>query len=350
MKQFILILIFFIANNNLFGQLNTLENSIDNYAKNNNFNGTILIQKDNKQLYLQSFGFANRQFDIKNTNETKYKIASMTKTFTAVLILQLLEQNKLELNKPIKNYLPNYKGEGADKITIHSLLTHSSGIENCEKNGLDIYELPLTTDSIITKYCSGKLENPVGKQFSYNNGDYMILGKIIEEIYKKSYQTVLKEQILTPLKLKNTDLVNQPTIMRDGANTYLWNDSTKIFENEPPIYVENYGASGGLYSTVSDIALFTNALFNKLILKENTLNLMLKNYPEYWNTAYSVWVTEQEINHQKCKVVDRYGSIYGANTIFSHFLNQNLTIIIFSNTNATDLGKFKSEIAQLLIK
>jgi D-alanyl-D-alanine carboxypeptidase len=350
MKQFIFILIFFIANYNVFGQLNTLENSINNYAKNNNFNGTILIQKDNKQLYLQSFGFANRQFDIKNTNETKYKIASMTKTFTAVLILQLLEQNKLELNKPIKNYLPNYKGEGADKITIHSLLTHSSGIENCEKNGLDIYELRLTTDSIITKYCSGKLENPVGKQFSYNNGDYMILGKIIEEIYRKPYKMVLKEQILTPFKLKNTDLVNQSTIMRDGANTYIWNDSTKIFENDSPFYIENYGASGGLYSTVSDLGLFTSALFNKSILKENTLNLMLKNYPEFWNTAYSVWVTEQEFNHQKCKVVDRYGSIYGANTILSHFLSQNLTVIIFSNTNATDLTKFKTEIANLLIK
>jgi D-alanyl-D-alanine carboxypeptidase len=350
MKQLIILLTFFIAHSNAFGQVDSLENSIADYAKSNNFNGTILIQKDNKRLFLQSFGMANRQFDIKNTNDTKYRIASMTKTFTAVLILQLFEKGKLELDKPIKNYLPNYKGEGADKITIHSLLTHSSGIENCEKSGLDIYELPLTSDSIITKYCSGKLENPVGKQFSYNNGDYMILGKIIEEIYKKTYKTVLKEQILTPFKLKNTDLVNQSTIMRDLANTYLWNDSTKIFENDPPFYLENFGAAGGLYSTVSDLGMFTNALFNKLILKENTLNLMLKSYPEFWNTAYSVWVTEQEINQKKCTVVDRYGSIQGANTIMSHFLNQNVTIIIFSNTNATDLGKFKTEIANILIK
>lgn len=178
----------------------------------------------------------------------------------------------------------------------------------------------------------------------------MLLGKIIEEIYKKPYINVLKEQILTPFKLKNTDMYSQPKIMHDLASTYIWNDSTKIFENDPSFYIENYGAAGGLYSTVSDLGLFTDALFRKLILKENTLNLMLKPYPEFWNTAYSVWVTEQEINKQKCTVVDRYGSIQGANTIMSHFKEQNLTIIIFSNTNATDLGKFKNKIAKLMIK
>jgi CubicO group peptidase (beta-lactamase class C family) len=339
-----------ISNSMSFGQANNLETTINEYAKNNNFNGTILVEKANKTVFLQSFGFANRPFDSKNTNETKYKIASITKTFTAVLILQLLEQGKLELDKPIKTYLPNYKGEGADKITIHNLLTHSSGIENCEKSGTDIYELPLTSDSIITKYCSGKLENPVGSQFSYNNGDYMILGKTIEAIYKKTYQTVLKAQILTPFKLKNTDLIAQPTIVRDLADTYIWNDSTKIFEHDAPFYLENFGASGGLYSTVSDLALFANALFNKKILKENTLNLMLTAYPKFWNTAYSIWVTEQEFNGKKYKTVDRYGSIQGANTMMSHFLNENTSIIIFSNTNATDLGKFKNDIANTLFK
>ena len=88
MKQLFAVLLFIISLSMAFGQTNNLEFSINEYAKNNNFNGTILIEKANKQVFLQSFGFSNRQFDIKNTNETKYKIASMTKTFTAVLILQ----------------------------------------------------------------------------------------------------------------------------------------------------------------------------------------------------------------------------------------------------------------------
>lgn len=141
---------------NAYGQSNAVEKTLSEYAQNNNFNGTILVTQNGKPVYHQSFGYADRQYDIKNTNETRYKIASITKTFTAVLILQLYEQGKLALDKPIRQYLPDYTGEGADQVTIHHLLTHSSGIENCEKNGDAIYELPLSADEILKKYCSGK--------------------------------------------------------------------------------------------------------------------------------------------------------------------------------------------------
>ena len=350
MKQTIFTLFFTFCLTSAFAQPNDLGKTITEYAQNSNFHGTILVMQNNQSLYHQSFGYANRQHDIKNTNDTKYKIASITKTFTAVLILQLYEQGKLELDKPIKQYLPDYAGEGVDKVTIHHLLTHSSGIENCEKNGLEMYELPQTTDEIIRKYCSGKLENEVGNQFSYNNGDYVILGKIIEEIYKKSYQQVLQEQILTPLQLKNTDLVRQPNIVKNLANTYLWNDTTKVFENDPSIYIENYFSAGALYATTTDLALFAGALFGKKLLKESTLNLMLTSYPNFWYTAYSVWVTEQKINTWSGKVVERYGSIYGANALLAHYIGSNTTIIILSNTNATDLGKFKMEISKAVVK
>ena len=335
---------------NAYGQSNAVEKTLSEYAQNNNFNGTILVTQNGKPVYHQSFGYADRQYDIKNTNETRYKIASITKTFTAVLILQLYEQGKLALDKPIRQYLPDYTGEGADQVTIHHLLTHSSGIENCEKNGDAIYELPLSADEIFKKYCSGKMENAVGTQFSYNNGDYIILGKIVEAIYRKPYRQVLQEQLFLPLQLKNTDLVSQPEIIRNLAHTYLWNDSTRVFKNDPPYYIENYFSAAALYSTTGDLSLFTNALFGQKLLKESTLNLMLTAYPKLWSTAYSVWVTQQVINEQKCTVVERYGGINGANLLFAHYMEQDLSIIIFSNTDATDLGKLKSEIAKVVIK
>ena len=333
----------------LFGQPTDISKIINEYAKNNNFNGTVLVTQNDQPVYHESFGYADRQYDIVNTNDTKYKIASITKTFTAVLILQLYEAGKLALDKPINTYLPDYAGEGADKITIHHLLTHSSGLENCEKNGLDIYELPHTSDEILRKYCSGKLENEVGARFSYNNGDYIILGKIIEKLYQRPYQQVLQERILLPLRLTNTGLVSQPAIVKGLAHTYVWNDSTKVFENDAPLYIENYFSAAALYTTTQDFALFTSALFGKKMLQESTLNLMLTSYPTYWYTAYSVWVTEQKINNQKSKVVERYGGILGANTLLAHYMEQKVTIIIFSNTNATDLGKFKEAISKVVI-
>jgi len=103
---------------------------IEDYAKEHRFNGTILVQKDGKISFVRSFGLANIPFEVPNTRQTKYKIASITKLFTSVLILQLHEQGKIDLNKTIGTYLPDYAGEGADKVTIHHLLHHTSGLPN----------------------------------------------------------------------------------------------------------------------------------------------------------------------------------------------------------------------------
>ncbi|MEY4902332.1 MAG: hypothetical protein RLZZ292_147 [Bacteroidota bacterium] len=346
MKNKISLTLLLFTSFSLFGQ----KKAIEAYIKAHHFNGSILVSKNGKTVLKSNFGLADRSFDIENTDDTRYKIASMTKLFTAVLILKSYEKGMLKLTTPIKNYLPNYKGEGADKITIHHLLTHSSGMENCEKNGLEIYELPHTSDEILEKYCSGKLETPTGTQFSYNNGDYIVLGKIIEVIYKKPYKTVLQEQLLTPLNLKNTGLVEANTIYKNLASTYNYNDSTKVFEPSALFYYENFFSAGAMYSTTSDLATFSAALFGGKLLNNTTLNLMLTPYPQFWNTAYSVWVTKQTIGKNDYKVVERYGSIQGANTLLAHFLEQNTTIILFSNTNATNLGEFKNEIAKLIFE
>jgi D-alanyl-D-alanine carboxypeptidase len=111
------------------GQQKTPDHLIEDYANKKNFNGTVLIYKDKKVIYEKGLGLANRQFGIPNKIDTKFKIASITKLFTAVLILQLYETGAIDLNRSIKTYLPNYQGEGADKVTIHQLLNSTSGIE-----------------------------------------------------------------------------------------------------------------------------------------------------------------------------------------------------------------------------
>ncbi len=330
----------------LFGQ----KKAIVAYAKAHNFNGSVLVSKNGKTVLKANLGLADRAFNIKNTNETRYKIASMTKLFTAVLILKSYEKGMLNLNMPIKNYLPNYKSEGADRITIHHLLTHSSGTENCEDKDLEIYEMPHNSDEILVKYCSGKLTSTPGEQFSYNNGDYIILGKIIESLYKKPYKTVLQEELLAPLNLKNTGLIEANLIYKNLAPTYVYNDSTKIFEQSASFYIENFFSAGAMYSTTHDLAIFSDALFGGGLLQTNTLNLMLTPYPQFWNTAYSVWVTQQKIGTQNGIMVERYGSIQGANTLLARILEKGITIILFSNTNATDLGEFKNEIVKTLFQ
>ena len=308
-------------------------------------------------VYEKGLGFANRQFSIPNNIDTKFKIASITKLFTAVLILQLHEKGEIELSAPIKTYLPDYKGEGADKVTIHHLLNHTSGIENIESNPnrelknpwFDVYQKPYNTNQILDKFCSGKLVNEPGKKFSYNNGDYVILGKIIEQLYQKSFDKVLHSMILDPLELKNTGIFYQSTVIPNMSSTYAWNDSLNTFENDRQAYIENWYASGAMYSNTQDLLKFLNFLFEFKLIKKESLKLLTA--PGLDNYGYGVWVRDIMLNDKSYKTMQRYGRIRGANVVLFRFMDTDTTIIILGNTNAvTDLGTFAQEIGKLIVE
>ena len=205
MRILFFLLLFFAVTGISFGQSPNTDKFLNSYVRDHNFSGTILIQENDQVQYQNSFGFANRQFSIPNTNETKYKIASITKLFTSVLIMQLYEQGKLDLKSSIKTYLPGYLGNGADKITIRHLLNHTSGLpymgpkskEEALDKGMEELQMPHSIDEIIGKYHSHDLVNEPGKVFSYNNGEYIILGKIIENIYKKILLIKVSKSLIT---------------------------------------------------------------------------------------------------------------------------------------------------------
>jgi CubicO group peptidase (beta-lactamase class C family) len=341
-----------------FGQSPSIDEFVESHVKAHNFNGTILIQNKSKIVYERSFGLANRQFKVPNTPETKYKVASITKACTAVLILQLYERGRIDLTKTIKTYLPNYQGEAADKVTIHQLLNHTAGMANIDrnltsaesaiKNGIPHYQTPLTTDELLSKYCSEKLVHEPGKVFDYNNADYIILGKIIERIYGQTYEQALTENILQPLKMADSGMYYQHLILNGLADTYFFRDDLKALANDLPVYLENWYAAGAMYSTTNDILKFSNALFGLKLLKRDTLALMIK--PGLDDYGYGVWSHESIINNKKHAVVKRPGRIMGAHSMLFHVLDEDVTIIILSNTDATNLDEFVSEIGKVVIK
>jgi CubicO group peptidase (beta-lactamase class C family) len=334
----------------------TPDSFITAYAKEHSFNGTILIQRDGKTSFAKSFGMANIPFQVPNTHQTKYKIASITKVFTSVLILQLHEQGKIDLHKPIGTYLPDYAGEGAERVTIHQLLNHTSGLANFDtvtdmetalKSGIPVYQTPYTSAQLLARFCSGKLANPPGKVFDYNNGDYIVLGKIIERLYGKPYEQVLRERILRPLKMENTGMLRQSDIIAGLADTYFFRDDLKAMVNDLPVYPENWYAAGAMYSTVDDLLTFSNAVFGGKLLKQETLALLTK--PGLDEYGYGLWSYETKINDKKHRVVKRPGQIMGAQTQLYHFLDDDVTIIILSNTGTTNLDEFVAEIGKRVV-
>ena len=162
------------------------------------FNGSALVAENGKVIYKRAFGMANMEWGIPNTPDTKFRLGSITKQFTAMLTLQLVEQGKIKLDAKISDYLPDYRQDIGQKVTIHHLLTHTSGIpsytgqpgffENVSRN-------PYKVADFVKKYTSGDLEFEPGAKYSYNNSGYFLFGAIIERVTGKSYEQVLKENI-----------------------------------------------------------------------------------------------------------------------------------------------------------
>ncbi len=356
MKPLLLLLLAGLLPQTLLAQTATPDSFIASYAAEHDFNGTILIQKKTEVTYAKSFGLANRSFNVSTTNQTKYKVASITKVFTSVLILQLYEQGKIDLNKTIGTYLPDYAGEGADKVTIHQLLNHTSGITNFDQvtsaemaitSGLPTYQTPYTSHQLLAKFCSGKLVNEPGKVFDYNHADYIVLGKIIERITGATYEQVLQDRILRPLKMESSGMLRQSDVIDGLAPTYFYRDDLKALANDLPVYPENWYAAGAMYSTVPDVLAFANALFGLKLLKKETLALMVT--PGLDDYGYGLWSYETKVGDKKHRVVKRPGQIMGAQTQLYHFLDDDVTVVILSNTGTTDLDEFVAEIGKRVV-
>lgn len=328
----------------VFGNTSEFERIVESFQKEKNFNGVVLVATDGKVDFVKGIGSADRKTNSKITPQSKFKIASITKTFTAVLILKLYEQGKIDLTATIGKYFPEYKGAGKDKVTIHQLLTYSSGIANeGEKDGLKSYQSPLSLDEYINKYCSGNLEFEPGAKSVYANTEFIILGKIIEKVEGKPFAKVLQDEILSPLKMKNSGMANSKSKINGLLKSYTQDEKTTEFKDDEPYLIENYFASGAMYSTVEDLLKFDRAVFTNKILQPKTTDLMLKFYPELGYTAYGMWGSDGYGNFAE-KFYYRTGGILGANSNWIHTIQNKKTIIVLSNTNATNLFELSEKL------
>ena len=199
-------------------QIEELLNTYQEYGK---FNGSVLVSDQGKVIYKKGFGMANMEWDIPNQPNTKHRLGSITKQFTAMLILQLVAEGKLDLNKPITTYLPDYPKTSGAIITSHHLLTHTSGIPNYTsfpKFMEDESRNPYTPEAFLKIFAEKPLDFKPGEKFSYSNSGYFLLGVLIEKLSGKSYEQMLQDKIFTPLNMKDTGYDNHANILKNRAS------------------------------------------------------------------------------------------------------------------------------------
>ena len=313
------------------------------------FNGSALVAENGKIIYKGAYGQANMEWIIPNTPDTRFRLGSITKQFTATIILQLVEQGKIKLDAKLSDYLPDYRKDTGEKVTIHHLLTHTSGIpsytgqpgffQNVSRN-------PYKVDEFVKKYASGDLEFEPGSKFRYNNSGYFLLGAIIERVTGKPYEQVLKQNIFDPLGMKNTGYDHYATIIAKRASGYI--KTPDGYSNAPYLDMSIPYAAGSLYSTVEDLYLWDQALYADKVLSAQSKALMYKPFLEDYAYGWVVTNASFKQNGQPVQVITHDGGINGFTTTIVRFPKEKNLIVMLDNTNSEYLNRLSDSIAKII--
>jgi CubicO group peptidase (beta-lactamase class C family) len=229
----------------------------------------VLVSQNGQVLFSKGYGFASLEPNVPITPQTKFRIGSITKQFTAAAILRLQEQGKLSVNDPLSKFIPDYPR--GSEVTIHHLLTHTSGIHSYTEKPdfLQSVLVGIKPEDLIKSFKNDRYDFDPGARWAYNNSGYFLLGYIIEKVSGESYEDYLKTQFFDPLGMKDTGVHSSSAILEHEAIGYSYErNAVKKALNWD---MSRAGGAGALYSTVNDLNLWNEALFNGKLLKEATL-------------------------------------------------------------------------------
>ncbi|WP_111710199.1 serine hydrolase domain-containing protein [Lutibacter citreus] len=322
-KALIIILTFLTIQVSFAQTLDTLK--LNDYFKslelNNKFMGSVSLLKNGEIIYNKQIGYADIETKKKPNYNTKYRIGSISKTFTAVLIFMAVEEGKIDLEQTIKNYFPTIKN--SNTITISNLLNHRSGIHNFTNNK-EYFEYNTEAKneqemlSIISKFDSDFKPN---SKSEYSNSNYVLLSYILQKTYNKTFAEILKEKITNPIGLKNTFFGRKIQLEKNESYSYIFKEKwIKQTETDMSIPL----GAGGIVSTPNDLLQFADALFNYKIISKTSLTKMETLEDNYGMGLFKIpFYDKSSYGHT--------GGIDGFSSVFGYFPIEKSGLALTSN-------------------
>jgi len=334
---------------------------VHNYADQHRFSGTVLVARGDEVLYKQGHGLANHTYDVPNKPETPFIVGSVSKQFASMLILQLVEEGKISLSDPLGKWFPDFPAEKAEKITIHHLLSHSSGLPHYAgliELGLNQAEYdrvyrPL--DEYAATIGKTRLKWAPGTRMSYSSQGYILLGLIAEKTTGKSLNQLIQEKISKPLGLKNTGFALNETVIKGLASSYQYEfhkseDGELSMTHRNAAYRDqtNTFCTGGVHSTVEDLFLWMRALMtDKLLgkaLRDKMFSVQSEPYGYGWFiTNPATWGLDKGTH-----IINHGGATQSYRAQVAILDHGKYTIAILGNTNASRSTPLAQSIAQVL--
>ena len=320
-----------------FSQINSvdkIEKYMDAQHNVNKFAGTILVVKNDTVLLKKAYGYADLEWNVKNTVDTKFVLASISKHFTAIAIMQLVERKQLSLNDKLNKFFPDYpQGE---KVTVHMLLTHTAGL------ALDFQELYMDSTIITKDEAIANIKNKPyvfdpGTNCKYSNVGYFLLSQIIEKVSNQSYETFLKENIFNKAEMLNSGVCNNDSIISKKAKVYYRNGNS--YAHNPYInWNVNIGLDG-IYSTIDDLYKLERAFKGETLLSNLSKSMMTTQYNKIYpdkgffdSYGYGIFINPY-YNHNHY-LLTHSGGFYGTMTTYDSYPKDNIFIAILSNNES----------------
>ncbi|HLZ17500.1 MAG TPA: serine hydrolase domain-containing protein [Cyclobacteriaceae bacterium] len=312
------------------------------YVSSNNFSGTVCISRSGKVIYEKSFGMAAAEWNILNSNNAVYHLASVSKPFTATAILLLEQQGKLSTADPVSKYLPAFNR--GSEITIHHLLCHTSGIPNIndfpEYNLLSLTAVSL--DSIVKVFQNRPLQFEPGSKFSYSNSNYNVLALIIEKTSGMKYGDFLKKNIFDKLDMKSTiHHGDVQMIIANMASGYA-PVGQKDFKRSPYLDWSSKTGNGSLCSTAGDLAKFDRGLMDETVLTAASKKKMFS--PNLSDVGYG-WYLRKHNNRSRSYMTGRSP---GFCSYFARYPDEQVSVIVLSNLYVSSTKEIGESVASIL--
>jgi CubicO group peptidase (beta-lactamase class C family) len=304
------------------------------------FMGTVLVARGDQVLFDKAYGQANAEWAVANTTNTKFRIGSITKQFTAASILLLEERGKLKVDDPIRKHYANAPAAW-DGITLKHLLTHSSGIPNLT-DGPEFErrkQLVTSLDETIAWFRDKPLDFAPGERMKYSNSGYIMLGYVIEKVSGGSYADFVQQNILTPVGMKDSGYDSNADIIERRASGYV-NAGGKL-RNADYVQMSIPHAAGGLYSTTGDLLRWNRALYGGKVLKPESLAKMTTPFKD----RYAFGISSGESSGRK--FFEHGGGIEGFNTQLIYYPASQITIVALSNVNGAAPGQILAKLGPL---
>lgn len=325
-----------------------LDSVMELFHQHNNFNGTVLVAQNGEVLFAKGYGYANMEHDIPNGPDMKYRIASNAKQFTSMLVMQQVAEGNMSLDSTINTYIPDYPSPQGEIITIHHLLTHTSGMPHYAgipdffpRFGRQLFE----HKDFVELFRELELMTEPGENYSYSSFGYYLLGYILEEVSGKKFDELLDERILHPLGMSDTGIEDHRKIIENRAHGY-----DMVLDGFLRAYFRDLStalATGDMYTTPFDMVKWDQALREYSLLDKEYQDLIFE--PELDDYGYGWRIGHKQMNENDSLYYHEHtGGTNGFTSIGTRLPDDGYYILVYCNTRPGEIRPIRQQIVNVL--